>query len=244
MRQSWFRYWKIIFSLSTLVLFFPKLSYAHRDDYLNETFVFQTLHKGEFDPEYSFDYHHARSGHEHFFLNSLAFEAGLTHHLMIDGIATLRTTTSGENSFRRARAETRYRFGEEGDRFIDMATSLEYELENEDGEKEHFLSPRLVLSKDLTEKLNVTLNLFTELRVSESLKARAGYALAMRYPGAAFIRYGVEFQGMHPTPDELLVLPQIWFAFAHETTLKAGFGAYLVHPEEQFFTRLVLEKEF
>lgn len=146
------------------------------------------------------------------------------------------------NHFARSRVETRYRFAEEGAHFIDLATSLEYEWENEDG-GEHFISPRLVLSKDITEKLNTTLNLFAELRVSDP-KARFGYALAARYPGESFIRFGAELQGLTPDPNELLVIPQIWFAFAHDITWKLGSGVYLISEEQRFFARTVLEAEF
>jgi hypothetical protein len=214
---------------------------AHRDDYINETFVFQTLAKGEFEPEYTLDFHKTKADSD-FFSNSLAFEYGITNRWMIDGIGTLKTTTDGDNSFERSRVETRYRFGEEGQHPIDMAVSLEYEFENE-GEKEHFLNPRIVFSKDITPKFNTTLNLFSELRVSD-FHARAGYALAMRYPAESFLRYGIEIQGLHPDPNELLIIPQIWLAFPHEITWKLGSGIYVISAEERFFFRSTFEVEF
>lgn len=36
----------------------PSVSFAHKDDYLNETFVYRTLDRGELELEYWFDYHH------------------------------------------------------------------------------------------------------------------------------------------------------------------------------------------
>lgn len=233
-----------IFSCLTLLasLAVSREASAHRDDYINETFVFQTLAKGEFEPEYTLDFHKAKSGPD-FFSNSLAFEYGITSRWMIDGIGTLKTTTGGQNSFRRARAETRYRFGEEGDHIVDTAISLEYEFEN-DTEKEHFLNPRIVFSKDILPKLNTTLNLFSELRVANDFHARFGYALALRYPAESFLRYGIEIQGLHPGPDELLIIPQIWFAFPHEMTLKLGTGIYAISPNERFFVRSTFEVEF
>ena len=217
-------------------------AFAHRDDYINETFVFQTLTKGEFEPEYTLDFHTSKSD-VNFFANSLAFEYGITNRWMIDGIGTLQTTTDGHNSFHRSRVETRYRFGEEGEHPIDVAMSLEYEFEN-GGEKEHFLNPRIVLSKDLLPQLNTTLNLFSELRVADSFHARVGYAFALRYPAESFLRYGIEIQGLHPGPNELAIIPQIWFAFPHEITWKLGSGIYAVHPSERFFVRSTFEVEF
>ncbi len=215
---------------------------AHRDDYINETFVFQTLAKGEFEPEYTLDFHKARSGPD-FFLNSLAFEYGITNRWMIDGIGTLQTTTGAQNNFHRSRVETRYRFGEEGDHRADLALSLEYEFENET-EKEHFLNPRIVLSKDILPQLNTTLNLFSQLRIADSFQARVGYAFAVRYPAEAFLRYGIEIQGLHPGPNELLIVPQIWLSFPHEMTWKLGSGIYAISAGERFFFRSTFEVEF
>jgi len=233
----------LIFSIFLIVCFaLSRDALAHRDDYINETFVFQTLAKGEFEPEYTLDFHKSKSD-PNFFANSLAFEYGITNRWMIDGIGTLKTTTDGQNSFHRSRVETRYRFGEEGEHLIDVAMSLEYEFES-DVEKEHFLNPRIVLSKDIFPKLNTTLNLFSELRVADSFHARVGYALAMRYPAESFLRYGIEIQGLHPGPNELLIIPQIWLAFPHEITWKLGSGIYAVNSNEWFFFRSTFEVGF
>lgn len=221
---------------------FSRNGLAHRDDYINETFVFLTLAKGEFEPEYTLDFHKAKAG-PNAFTNSLAFEYGITNRWMVDGIGTLKTTTAGNNNFERSRVETRYRFGEEGDHAVDLAMSLEYEFENQ-GEKEHFINPRLVLSKDLSPKFNTTLNFFSELRVVDSFHARFGYALAMRYPAESFLRYGIEIQGLNPGPNELLIIPQVWFAFPHEITWKLGTGIYAASPDERFFARSTFEMEF
>lgn len=232
----------LIFLGLVVTLFSSNRALAHRDDYINETFVYQTLSKGEFEPEYTLDFHHARKDRKDFFLNSLGFEYGITHAWMVDGIASLKTDTGGDNVFQRSRVETRYRFSEEGVGPIDIATSLEYEWENEEG-GDQALIPRLVLSKDIIPKLNTTLNLFSEIGLSEA-KIRAGYALAFRYPAQSFLRYGVELQGKHPSPNELLIVPQIWLAFRHEITWKFGAGAFLVSSRERFLARTVFEAEF
>lgn len=224
------------------LLMFPRFLGAHRDDYINETFVYQTIPRKAFEPEYWLDFHKSKSGGPNFFLNSLAFEYGMANHWMIDAIGTLKTTTDGDSSFQRTRFETRYSFSEEGHWPVDLAMSLEYELEN-DGEKEHFINPRIVLSKDLIPKLNTTLNLFANLR-ADSFKARAGYSMGARYPAEAFLRYGVELQGLHPDPNELVIIPQIWFSLPHEITWKLGSGISLVGTDERFFLRSVLEAEF
>lgn len=217
--------------------------WAHRDDYINESFVYETLPKNEFEIEYFLDFHKSKPNSDNFFLNSLAFEYGITNRWMVDGIGTVKTTTHGNNSFDRTRVETRYRFSEEGKQPVDVAVSLEYELENEE-KIGHFINPRLVLSKDIIPKLNTTLNVFGELRVSQSFRARAGYALALRYPAEAFFRFGIEFQGLHPDPNEMIIVPQIWFALPHEITFKIGNGISLIGTEEQVFVRGVLEAEF
>lgn len=234
---------KVFFFLSILILCPWRNVSAHRDDYINETFVYLTLPQRAFEIEYWLDFHESRPGGESSFLNSLAFEYGITSHWMVDGIGTLKTTVDGDSSFGRTRLETRYRFAEEGAWPIDLATSLEYELENEEG-REHFISPRLVLSKDLIPKLNTTLNLFTRLRVADDFKAQAGYSLAVRYPAEAFLRYGIEIQGLHPNPNELLIIPQIWFAFPRDITWKLGSGVSPIGTADRFFVRSVFEIEF
>lgn len=250
--MRFFQSQKVLLAFCALLLGIvtPEPVLAHEDDYLNETFVYQTIEEHEFEPEYGLEFGKTRGDGNSYFLNSLGFEYGITSRWMVDGEGVLRTT-EGDNSFQRAMTETRYRFAEEGQWPVDVAISLEYEFENEagedefenDAEQEHFISPRLILSKDIFPKLNTTLNLFCELNISDSFGARAGYALGLSYPVDTALRYGLEVQGLHPSPNETRVIPQIWFSLPPDITLKLGVGVGFLDTEERFFVRGVVEFE-
>jgi hypothetical protein len=231
---------------------------AHRDDYLNETFVFQTLEAHEFEPEVWLDFGPAKDDRPRFTAWSAAFEYGLTKHWMVDGFAGWTDPAGEAASLHRLRAETRVRFGEEGDRRVDVAASFEIEYEKlrepavpgspvrPEVEKDWSLTPRLVLSRDLPHEWNVTLNLDVarELHEGRSDRWTPGYALAARYPREAFLRYGVELRQDFGEERESFVVPQVWFSLPHEATLKIGAGIDLDGPSRQHFLRTVFEVEF
>src|SRR2546427_2221806 len=86
---------------------------AHREDYIDETLVFQTLDRHEFEPEYWFDYGHRRDTHEDFMRHHVSAEFGITNHWMLDARATMEKEQGHGLKFDSARAETRFRFSEE-----------------------------------------------------------------------------------------------------------------------------------
>lgn len=231
---------------------------AHRDDYLNETFVFQTLAAREFEPELWLDYAPGTDDRPRFTAYALAFEYGMTEHWMVDGFAGWIDPAGEDLSLQRLRAETRVRFGEEGDRLVDVAASFEVEYEKEkellardssaqpEVEKDLSLTSRLVLSRDLPHELNVTLNLdlTRELREGRADRWTPGFALAARYPREAFLRYGLELRQDFGEERESLLVPQVWFSFPHEATLKLGAGIDLDGSRRQHFLRMVYEMEF
>ncbi len=231
---------------------------AHRDDYLNETFVFQTLEAGEFEPELFLDYSPGSHGREPFTSYAVAFEYGVTEHWMLDAFAGWLDPADGGPRFRRLRAETRVRFGEEGERAVDVAASFEVEYERAvdgsreapsveaDVEEEYALTPRLILSRDLGAELNVTLNLdlSRELHSPGSDRWTPGYALAVRYPREALLRYGVELQQEFGDETDSLLVPQLWISLPREATIKLGGGYDLDGSVRGHFWRAVFEIEF
>lgn len=231
---------------------------AHRDDYLNETFVFQTLGEREFEAEVWLDHAPAADGLPRFSAYAAAFEYGVTEHWMVDGFAGWIDEAGQDPRLDRLRAETRLRFGEEGDRPVDLAASFEVEYEKQKApvagvasgppevEKNLLLTPRLVMSRDLPGEFNVTLNLdlTRELRDHGADRWTPGYALAARYPRDAFLRYGAEWRQDFGEERESLLMPQVWFSFPHEATLKVGAGIDLDGSRRQDFLRTVFEVEF
>ncbi len=228
---------------------------AHRDDYLNETFVFQTLESREFEPELWLDYGWPSDPGTSFRTYAAAFEYGITDHWMVDGFIGWIDPAQGKTRFRRLRAETRHRFGEEGDRRVDVAASFEVEFEREvetggqsvlEPEESYVLTPRLVLSRDFGPEFNATLNLDLgrEIRAHRSDRWSPGYALGLRYPRNALFRYGMELRQDFGEERSSLLVPQVWVNLPRETTFKIGAALDLEGSPRQDFIRVVLEKEF
>jgi len=227
--------------------------WAHRDDYINETFVFQTLGEREFESEFWLDYAPAKDDLPSSRTYAAAFEYGVTKHWMVDGFAGWLDEAGEGFALQRLRTETRMRFGEEGDRPVDLAASFEVEYERQKDpaagteiEKSLLLTPRLVMSRDLPHEINVTLNLdlTRELRDHGEDRWTPGVALAARYPREAFLRYGIEAREEFGEERDALLVPQVWLSFPHEATLKFGAGIDLAGAHRQGFLRTVFEVEF
>jgi hypothetical protein len=151
----------------------------------------------------------------------------------------------GRTSFGRLRSETRYRFSEEGRLPVDLAASLECELETARAtgdDRETTITPRLVLSRDLSRSLNTTANLDFPVAISGGgLEFR--YAIGTRYPAEGFVRVGAEFK-QAPGERSAVLFPQVWFALPDEMTLKLGAGIGLAREDDPVNGRVAFEAEF
>ena len=236
--------WGVLFLALLVVPVFPAPARAHRDDYIDETFVYQTLKKGEFELELWCEARSRRQGGAVGWY-TMAFESGITSRWTLDG-ATQFLGQGGGLEFGRLRVESRYRFAREGEWPLDLATSAEYELESDaatGAETEHTLTPRLVISRDVLRELNTTLNLDLPIPLWEPRSATFAYAVGVRYPAERFLRSGLEFKG-EPSRHTATLFPQVWFAFPREMTLKVGTGIGLTGETDRFVGRVVFEAEF
>jgi hypothetical protein len=237
------RFFIALFAFAFSFLAAPQ-AWAHRDDYIDETFVYQTLGSGEREIEGWAETHAGHDRHPRVWYTG-AFEYGLTRRWTIDGAAQWVRGAAGLG-FGRVRSETRYRFAEEGKGPLDCAMSLEYEAETRratQGEAERVLTPRLVLSRDLVPAFNTTLNLDFPVSLSDEGNVRFRYAIGARYPGEGFVRAGVEFK-QSPAERSSILFPQLWFALPDEATFKVGTGLGLGSSDDPFIGRAVLEAEF
>jgi len=215
---------------------------AHRDDYLDETLVYETVERSEVEAEYWFDYGSSSGSSDPFFRHNFALEAGVSDHWMVDARATIETPDDGSTRFDSARLESRFRFNDEGVWPLDIAISGEINVErDEDGSTTIGLDPRLVVSKDVGEKLNVTLNLSEEIPL-ESKSPDFIVAFGTRFNWTHLIRLGSELQ-YNTNEHAGSVVPQLWFALPHEITLKAGYSIGFDRNAEDF-ARIALEVEF
>jgi len=219
--------------------------FAHREDYIDETLVYETLEKGEVEPEYWLDFGYKSDADSDknigFLRHNFALEYGLTQHWMIDGRSSIKTAHHEGTQFDSGRFETRYRFFEEGTKPIDVAISLEANTERkEHGRQEPGIEPRLVLSRDF-KRLNLTLNLPEEIFLKTGELAFVP-AFGVRYNATHMLRFGFEMRyNTHSHEDS--VIPQIWFALPHDITIKLGYSFGFNHNEESF-GRVALEKGF
>jgi len=224
--------------------FLAPRTWAHRDDYIDETFVYQTLGAGEREVELWAEVHAGQDEHPRDWYTG-AFEYGITSHWTLDGAAQWVHNSDGIG-FGRFRSETRYRFAEEGRNPLDLAASLEYEVETHRArgdEAEHVLTPRLVISRDIFPALNTTLNLDLPVTFSPGGGVQFRYALGVRYPAEGLLRGGAEFK-QAPGNGSAVLFPQIWFALPREITFKAGLGLGLASQDDPLVGRAVLESEF
>ena len=233
----------LLLSAVATTLLAPPAS-AHRDDYIDETFVYQTLGAHEREVE-GWAEVHAGHGQLPRFWYTGAFEYGITARWTVDAAGQWVHDRDG-TAFGRLRSETRYRFAEEGRHFLDLAASLEYESETRratEGAAERVLTPRLVISRDVSPALNTTLNLDFPVRLSPGGGIEFRYAVGARYPAEGFLRVGAEFK-QAPGERSAVLFPQIWFALPEEITFKLGTGIGLASEDDPFIGRAVLEGEF
>ena len=235
--------WFCLATVLALLLMIPMSANAHKDDYLDETLVYLTLEKGEIEAEYWFDYGSQSKSSIDFIRHNLAMEWGITDHWMVDGISSIKTITGNGTEFDSGRVESRYRFMDEGALPVDIAISVEVNLERdeEEGSTNFGIEPRLILSKDFQEKLNFTLNLSEEIHF-ESRPSAFLANFGARYNWTQLVRPGAEFQ--YNTHDHTVsLLPQLWFAFPGEVKIKTGYSVGLDHNDEDF-GRIAVEVEF
>ena len=230
-------------TLALAMLLIPSVASAHRDDYLDETFVYVTLGREEFEIE---TWAEARRGTDHRTAGwyTGAFEYGITSRWMVDAAAQALHRDDGLQ-FGRLRLETRARFAEEGKWPVDVAASTEYEHETHEStgaEPEDALTPRLVLSRDISRDFNTTLNLDFPIELSGEGEITFAYALGARYPAETAVRVGTEVKG-HPSEHTATIFPQIWFALPKDLTLKFGTGIGLTSRTDPWVARVVAEIE-
>ncbi len=244
MKAAYFRFYiLIVFLLATFLN--SEMAFAHRDDYIDETLVYMTLEKREVEAEYWLDGGYRKQEDPgkkvSFFSHNLATEYGVTDHWMVDGRVTFETSRHEDTVFQSGRFETRYRFFEENEKPIDVAVSAEANTErDEEGRQQPAVEPRLILSKDF-KLLNLTLNLPEEVFLKSGNTAFVP-SFGLRYNATELLRWGAEAR-YNTRSHEGSAIPQIWFAFPHEITLKLGYSFGFDRNTENF-GRIAIEAGF
>jgi len=223
-------------------LFSSSLVWAHREDYLNKTFVYQTVEPKELELEYWAQYGSALTSPVRFveWQQTGVVEFGFTGHWMIEGSTTFRRAPGGRFHYLITKVESRFRLFEEGDKILDPAFSVEYSHSNENGKAEHIIEPTFVLSKDFS-RLNVTLDFSLAKALNTDEKVEAGYALASRYDFHRLLRIGLEAQGEFCLNSPHYIIPQVHLLLPHNITPKLGVGIRHSGLGEKLFIKFIME---
>lgn len=237
-------YFRKKFSAILLVVLIlgPTYVYAHREDYLNKTFVYQTVEPKELELEYWVEYGSAFSSPTRLveWEQTLSAEFGVTSHWMAEGFTTFRRLPKDRFQYLVTRVESRFRLFEEGEKILDPAFSLEYSHSNENGKSEHIIEPTFVISKDFS-RLNFTLDFSLDKVVNSNEKVEAGYALASRYDFRHLLRVGFEAQGEFTPNSPHYIIPQVHLLLPDEITAKLGVGIRHSGQGEKLFIKFMME---
>lgn len=222
-------------------VFVPLTGNAHKDDYLDETFVYQTMEEGVLSLEYRSRYFDQSRDllTNNYWNNGLFAEYGLSENTMIE-VRSAWGTAEGNNEFAGGFAQIRHRFGEEGEYFIDPAIAFEYEAERENGELKNSLSGLLVLSKDIGD-FNMTFNYSKSYGLNNSENPADQKSFGIRYPRHG-IRWSLEYKDLGISKRYLL--PAVQIPVAHDISLKLGAGRGVNKQSPNYMLAVLLEFEF
>lgn len=223
------------------VLILPATATAHKEDYLDETFVYQTMEEGVLELEYRTRYFDRSDDREtdNYWNNSLFVEYGLTDRTMVE-IRSAWGTHESDNQFAGGFAQLRHRFGEEGEYFIDPAFAIEYETERKDGKLDDFISGVLILSKDIND-FNITMNYAKPYALGDGENPDAKKSFGIRYPRHG-IRWSIEYKDL--SKSQRYVLPAVQLPVAHDVSLKLGIGKGVNDQSPRYLAAALLEIEF
>jgi hypothetical protein len=223
------------------LLILPAAAMAHKEDYLDETFVYQTMEEGVLALEFRSRYFDRSEDQltDNYWNNSLFVEYGLTEQTMIEVRSSWGTPVS-DNEFAGGFAQLRHRFGEEGEFFIDPAIAIEYESEWENGTLVDAITGVLVLSKDIGD-LNMTLNYAKSYALDSADDLDDKKSFGIRYPRHG-IRWSIEYKDLGKT--KRYVLPAVQLAVRHGVSLKLGIGKGINKQSPRYVAAALLEVEF
>lgn len=222
-------------------LILPATATAHKDDYLDETFVYQTMEEGVLSLEYRsryFDRSEDR-GTDSYWNNAMFAEYGLTDKTMME-IRTAWGTPESDSQFAGGFAQLRHRFGYEGEYFIDPAVAIEYEAERENDNLNQAVSAMLILSRDIGD-FNMTMNYSKSWSTDNSEDPANQKSFGIRYPRHG-IRWSVEYKDLGKS--KRYVLPAVQLPLADAVSLKLGIGRGVNDESPRYLIAALLEIEF
>lgn len=253
------KFWPIIAALLGLGISIP----AHALEF--KVYTYPTPAEGETEIAYWWTYT-VQSDHSYDYFGkelekqglqryTLELEYGLTDHWTVGGYADFELPHNGDFRYVQARALlTRYRFFERGERLLDGAIEVEYNIPREKFSDSEEIETRVILEKDL-DRVSIVVNPIFEKEVSgsevdEGIKFQ--YATGLYYRASPRMTPGVEFYGslgplnsLNPKNEqEHYVFPRLGVKFSRSVKLDLGYGFGLTQASDDQVIKAILEFEF
>jgi hypothetical protein len=203
----------------------------------------------------SYDYFGKRLDKQGLQQHSVEIEYGMTDNWTIAGYADFEKPKDGEFKYVQARAVmSRYRFFEQGERFIDGAVEIEYYLPYKKYSDAEKIETRVILEKDIGQ-VSIMLNPIFEKDVSgpdvgEGMEFE--YAAGLYYRATPLLTPGLEFYGvmgelsnMKPKDQqEHYVFPRLGVKLGHRLKFDLGYGFGLTKASDDQVIKAIVELEF
>ena len=186
--------------------------------------------------------------------HTFEIEYGITDRWTVAGYADFEKPKDGDFEYVQARAVvTRYRFFEQGERFLDGAIYIEYYLPYKKYRESEKVETRVILEKDLG-PIAIVLNPIFDKNISGGVEEgmEFEYAAGLYYRATPWLTPGIEFYGemgelsdLNPVDEqEHFIFPAAKFKFPHDVGLDVGYGFGLTDDSDDQVLKVILELEF
>jgi hypothetical protein len=186
--------------------------------------------------------------------HTFEIEYGITDHWTVAAYADFEKPEGGDFEYVQARSVvTRYRFFEQGERFLDGAIYIEYYLPYKKYSDSEKVETRVILQKDLG-RVSVILNPILDKKISGEVEEglEFEYAAGLYYRAARWLTPGLEFYGemgelsdLHPVDEqEHFIFPSAQLKLGRRTGLDVGYGFGLTKDSDDQVVKLIWELEF
>ncbi|MDP2912164.1 MAG: hypothetical protein Q8N76_07535 [Candidatus Omnitrophota bacterium] len=169
----------------------------------------------------------------------LELEYGITDHwdvAMYQMWKETNTTTSSTFDYDGFKVRTKYRFGEQGEFFIDPELYFEY-IRDDDFSEPSVGEAKLILAKDLG-RFNISYNQIIERNLEKEGKTNHEYAIGVSYSFLPDFKADVESKGSY-TGRECAIGPTVsWVSSKFWVSLGVVFG--LNHRTDDVQTRMIV----
>jgi hypothetical protein len=252
---------KLFWGFPLLAVLFTALPVQARDF---KVYGYKTPSQGEVELVYYFDYF-VKSDHDYDYFgevlekeglqrHTIEIEYGMTDRWTVAAYADFEKPNDGDFEYVQARAVmSRYRFFEQGERFLDGAIYFEYYLPYKKYREDEKIETRVILQKDLG-PVSIKLNPIFEKKISGEVEEGMEFEYAAGLyvntgnrvtPGLEFFGELGELSDLHPLDEqEHFIFPMVKIKLPHGLKLDAGYGFGLTDHSDDQVVKIIIEHEF